>query len=105
MNLLELAKVAQTYYEKLKAPSLAQGWEKYVATDGTTCMFVKSDYEPSNALTFGSSVFSIIIPLTSAILLKSVKISKCSIKIREASATASSGLIDPFVHTLKTNLS
>ena len=53
MNLLELAKVAQTYYEKLKAPSLAQGWEKYVATDGTTCMFVKSDYEPQK----GEAVF------------------------------------------------
>lgn len=46
MNTLELAKVAQAYYDKLKAPSLAQGWEKYVVTDGKTCMFVKSDYEP-----------------------------------------------------------
>ena len=46
MNTLELAKVAQAYYDGLKAPSLAQGWEKYVVTDGETCMFVKSDYEP-----------------------------------------------------------
>ena len=46
MSLLDLAAAAQTYYEGLRALSLAQGWDKYVATDGTTCMFVKSDYEP-----------------------------------------------------------
>lgn len=46
MNLLQLSAVAQEYYEGLRAPSLAQGWEKYVATDGTTCMFVHSDYNP-----------------------------------------------------------
>lgn len=46
MNLLQLSAVAQAYYEGLKAPSLAQGWEKYVATNGTTCMFVHSDYNP-----------------------------------------------------------
>lgn len=46
MTLLELSKIAQAYYEGLKAPSLVQGWEKYVATDGTQCMFVHSDYEP-----------------------------------------------------------
>ena len=46
MNLLQLSSVAQAYYERLKAPSLAQGWDKYVATNGTTCMFVHSDHEP-----------------------------------------------------------
>lgn len=46
MNVLQLAQVAQEYYEGLKAPSLAQGWEKYVATNGMTCMFVHSDYNP-----------------------------------------------------------
>lgn len=46
MNLLNLSKVAQAYYEGLRALSLAQGWEKYVVTDGTTSMFVNSDYEP-----------------------------------------------------------
>lgn len=50
---MELASVAQAYYEGLKAPSLAQGWDKYVATNGTTCMFVKSDYEPQD----GEAVF------------------------------------------------
>ena len=53
MNTLELAKVAQIYYEKLKAPSLAQGWDKYVATNGKMCMFVNSDYEPQK----GEAVF------------------------------------------------
>lgn len=46
MDLMNLAKVAQAYYEGLRAPSLAQGWEKYVATDGNTCMFVHSYYQP-----------------------------------------------------------
>lgn len=46
MNIMNLAKVAQAYYEGLKAPSLAQGWEKYVATDGKQCLFVHSDYQP-----------------------------------------------------------
>lgn len=53
MDILRLAKIAQTYYDSLKAPSLAQGWEKYVVTDGETCMFVKSDYEPQE----GEAVF------------------------------------------------
>lgn len=46
MNLLELSAVAQSYYDGLRAPSLAQGWEKYVATNGQTCMFVHATYEP-----------------------------------------------------------
>ena len=46
MDLLNLSKVAQAYYDGLRAISLAQGWEKYVVTDGTTSMFVNSDYEP-----------------------------------------------------------
>lgn len=55
MTEIELAKTAQAYYEGLRAPSLAQGWEKYVATDGSTCMFVKSDYQPQ----VGEAVFFI----------------------------------------------
>ena len=53
MTILQLSKIAQAYYEGLKAPSLAQGWEKYVATDGEQCLFVKSDYEPKE----GEAVF------------------------------------------------
>lgn len=53
MAIIQLSKVAQAYYEGLKAPSLAQGWEKYVATDGEQCLFVKSDYEPKE----GEAVF------------------------------------------------
>lgn len=55
MNEIELAKTAQAYYEGLRAKSLAQGWEKYVATNGTTCMFVHSDYQPQ----VGEAVFFI----------------------------------------------
>jgi hypothetical protein len=53
MKVLQLSKVAQAYYEGLRAPSLAQGWDKYVATDGEQCLFVKSDYEPKE----GEAVF------------------------------------------------
>jgi hypothetical protein len=53
MTIIQLSKVAQAYYEGLKAPSLAQGWDKYVATDGEQSIFVKSDYEPKE----GEAVF------------------------------------------------
>lgn len=53
MTIIQLSRIAQAYYEGLKAPSLAQGWEKYVATDGEQCLFVKSDYEPKE----GEAVF------------------------------------------------
>lgn len=53
MTIIQLSRVAQAYHEGLKAPSLAQGWEKYVATDGEQCLFVKSDYEPKE----GEAVF------------------------------------------------
>ena len=55
MNILQLSQAAQDYYDSLKAKNLAQGWEKYVATDGKNTMFVKSDYEPG----VGESVFYI----------------------------------------------
>lgn len=57
MNLLQLSAVAQAYYESLRAPSVVQGWEKYVATDGKLCMFVHSDYEPEE----GEAVFSLVV--------------------------------------------
>lgn len=46
LKILQLSAIAQAYYERLKAPSLVQGWEKYVATDGEHSVFVHSDYEP-----------------------------------------------------------
>lgn len=46
MNTLELAKVAKSYYSRLCAKSVFHGWEKYVVTNGSECMFVHSDYEP-----------------------------------------------------------
>lgn len=55
MTILELSKVAQAYYTGLKAPSLAQGWEKYVATDGEQCLFVSATYEPQ----VGEAVFAL----------------------------------------------
>lgn len=55
MKLLELSSVAQAYYEGLRAPSLAQGWDKYVATDGQHCLFVHSSYQPQP----GEAVFFI----------------------------------------------
>lgn len=57
MNIINLSKVAREYYEGLRAPSLVQGWEKYVATDGTACVFVRSDYEPQP----GEAVFFLVV--------------------------------------------
>lgn len=55
MTELKLSKVAQEYYEGLRAKSIVQGWEKYVATDGEQCLFVKSEYDPKP----GEAVFFI----------------------------------------------
>ena len=51
---LQLSSVAKSYYED-STPNNVFGMEKYVATDGTNIMFVKSDYEP----TPGEAVFYI----------------------------------------------
>lgn len=53
MNLAELSDVAKKYYIRVKEPSTVQGWEKYVLTDGTNCVFVKSNYIPKQ----GETVF------------------------------------------------
>jgi len=47
----------------------------------------------------------IINPVSSAIAFKLVNISKCSIKILAANAKASSGEIEPLVHTSNISLS
>ena len=51
MNLAELSEVAKKYYLRVKEPSTVIGWEKYVLTDGTNCVFVKSDYVPKQGET------------------------------------------------------
>ena len=40
MDIIELSKVAKDYYNSVRTPSLKQGWEKYVLTDGKTARFV-----------------------------------------------------------------
>lgn len=57
MNLLQLSSVAQAYYDGLRAKSCPQGWEKWVVTDGQTCMFAKACYEPQP----GEAVFYCVI--------------------------------------------
>lgn len=46
MSIIEMSNMAVRYYDSLKKKGLPQGWEKYVATNGQSCIFVKSDYEP-----------------------------------------------------------
>lgn len=43
---LQLSSSAKSYYEA-SIPKNTYGMEKYVATDGTNTMFVKSDYQPA----------------------------------------------------------
>ena len=49
MTILDKSQRAQSYYESYRSKSLHSGFEKFVATDGTTEMFVNSDYEPENS--------------------------------------------------------
>lgn len=57
MKILELSAIARQYYDGLRSKNLAQGWEKYVATDGEHCLFVKSDYQPEH----GEAVFYLVV--------------------------------------------
>lgn len=57
MTLLELSAIAREYYDGLRSRSMAQGWEKYVVTDGSSCMFVRSDYQPEP----GEAVFYLVV--------------------------------------------
>lgn len=51
---LQLSSAAKGYYENSIQKNIL-GMEKYVVTDGTNSMFVKSDYEPED----GEAVFYI----------------------------------------------
>jgi hypothetical protein len=57
MKILELSAIARQYYDGLRSKNLAQGWEKYVATDGEHCLFVKSDYQTEP----GEAVFYLVV--------------------------------------------
>lgn len=48
MTVLEKSAVAQKYYESTRSKTLAQGGERFVATDGTSCVVVDKDYVPEN---------------------------------------------------------
>jgi hypothetical protein len=48
MTKLEKSQVAQQYYDEHRSINLVNGYEKYVATDGSLCMYVNTDYEPEN---------------------------------------------------------
>lgn len=56
INTLQLARKAQDYYERLRANSLVNGWEKYVLTDGQFCIFVDASYKPAP----GEAVFYLV---------------------------------------------
>ena len=55
MNILQYSDKAKAYYNRLRA-NIVHGWEKYVATDGERCVFVRSDYEPGP----GEAVFYLV---------------------------------------------
>ena len=57
MDIIELSKVAKDYYNSVKTPSLKQGWEKYVLTDGKTALFVGAAYQPKK----GEVVFYLVV--------------------------------------------
>ena len=57
MDIIELSKVAKDYYNSVRTPSLKQGWEKYVLTDGKTALFVGAAYQPKE----GEVVFYLVV--------------------------------------------
>lgn len=57
MDIIELSKVARDYYNSVRTPSLKQGWEKYVLTDGKTALFVGAAYRPKK----GEVVFYLVV--------------------------------------------
>lgn len=57
MDIIELSKVARDYYNSVRTPSLKQGWEKYVLTDGKTALFVGASYRPKK----GEVVFYLVV--------------------------------------------
>ena len=57
MDIIELSKVARDYYDSVRAPSLKQGWEKFVLTDGKTALFVGAAYQPKK----GEVVFYLVV--------------------------------------------
>ena len=57
MDIIELSKVAKDYYNSVRTPSLKQGWEKYVLTDGKTALFVRAAYQPKK----GEVVFYLVV--------------------------------------------
>lgn len=46
MSILKKSKVALDFYEGYRARNIVSGFEKFVLTDGESCLFVNSDYEP-----------------------------------------------------------
>lgn len=57
MNILKLSEVARGYYDRLRAKSCPNGWEKYVCTNGKTTCFVGAAYTPRA----GEAVFYCVI--------------------------------------------
>lgn len=57
MDIIELSKIAKDYYNSVRTPSLKQGWEKYVLTDGKTALFVRAAYQPKK----GEVVFYLVV--------------------------------------------
>lgn len=57
MDIIELSKIAKDYYNSVRTPSLKQGWEKYVLTDGKTALFVGAAYQPKK----GEVVFYLVV--------------------------------------------
>jgi hypothetical protein len=47
MDALKLGEKAREHLEATAPRSLAHGYEKYILTDGESCLIVRSDYRPA----------------------------------------------------------
>ena len=46
MEALKFGQTAKDHFESIMPGNVTHGWEKYVVTDGETCLLVRSDYKP-----------------------------------------------------------
>ena len=46
MNAIQFGVTAKEHYESIAPGNVSHGWEKYVCTNGSDCIVVRSDYKP-----------------------------------------------------------
>lgn len=48
MNAIQFGQTAKDHFESIMPGNISNGWEKFVCTNGTDCIIVRSDYKPKD---------------------------------------------------------